>query len=174
MFEMLFTVTFFTGFIILLRCICKNHISAGLRYAIWFLVAVKLLVFPMPNIEGNFSVLGLVADGGDGSFTTEGISEKALQEAERNGFASENRQGDADSNDNQGNAGGENSAGTIISGTDTGTASEYVDVERKRVSGSGRWFQIMGLRLQRYIQNVWKAPMWSVLIWGAGSVVCAL
>ena len=35
MFEMLFTVTFFTGFIILLRCVCKNHISAGLRYAIW-------------------------------------------------------------------------------------------------------------------------------------------
>ncbi len=174
MFEMLFTVTFFTGFIILLRCVCKNHISAGLRYAIWFLVAVKLLVFPMPKIEGNFSVLGLVADGGDRSFTTEEISEEALQEAEGNGFASENRQRDAGSNGNPGNTGGVNGAGAMISGTDTGTASEYVDIEGKWGLGSGRWFQIMGLRLQRYIQNVWKAPMWSVLIWGTGSVVCAL
>ena len=61
MFGIMFTVTFFIGIVLLLRTVFKKRISARLQYGLWFLVVVKLLVFPMPDAEGDFSVLGLVA-----------------------------------------------------------------------------------------------------------------
>ena len=61
MYNILFTTTFFICIVLLLRVVFRRHISARLQYAIWLLVAAKLLVFPVPDVEGEFSVLGLVA-----------------------------------------------------------------------------------------------------------------
>ncbi len=53
----LFTTTIFLGIVIILRLLCNGHISARLQYALWLFAAVKLLVFPMPVLEGELSVL---------------------------------------------------------------------------------------------------------------------
>ena len=63
MFAIMFTVTFLISFVILLHVIFGRHISARLQYGIWLFVAVKLLIFPLPDVEGDFSVLGLAAEG---------------------------------------------------------------------------------------------------------------
>lgn len=168
MFELLFTVTFFTGFMILLRCVCKKYISAGLRYALWLLVALKLLVFPVPAIEGRFSVLGIVPDGRDKSLLTEEISEEELREAEVSWLADEK---DADGNPLE--AGAQAGEGTTPVGTDTGTTPEYPEIGERGIPNPGHWLRITGYYLQRYIENVLKMPVWLVLTWGAGSAVCA-
>lgn len=169
MFELFFTVTFFTGFMILLRCVCKKYISVGLRYALWFLVAVKLLVFPVPAIEGRFSVLGFVPDGRDESLLTKEISKEELREAEISGLAEEK---DADGNPL--GAGAQAGEGATPVGTDTGSIPEYLEIGERGIPNPGRWLQIAGYHLQRYIKNVLKMPVWLVLIWGAGSAVCVL
>lgn len=168
MFEILFTVTVFSGFMMLLRCICKKYIGAGLRYAFWLLVALKLLVFPVPGMEGRFSVLGLVPDGRDRNLLTEEISKEELREAEISGTADEK---DADGNP-QGTK-EQASAGAMSGGTDTGITPEYVESGERGISNPGHWLQMKGYYLQRYIENVLKMPVWLVLIWGAGSAVCA-
>jgi len=174
MFEMLFTITFFIGFIILLRCICKNHISARLQYAIWILVAVKLLIFPMPDIEGYFSVLGLVAGEDGGIFSEEEISGEALDKAQANGMAGETGQEATAENGNLWGADGQTGDGAIAGGTDSGTEPEYPGVGESGFSKWERRLQIMRLRLQRYAENVLKVPVWFIAVLGAGSVVCAL
>lgn len=168
MFEILFTVTLFTGFIILLRCISKKYISAGLRYAIWLLVVVKLLVFPVPALESRFSVLGLVPDGGDKSLLTEEISREELREAEMSGMADE-KGADGNLQGTKVQAGER----TMSGGTDTGTAPEYLESGERGISNPGQWLQITGYYLQRYIKNELKVPVWLIVIWGAGSVLCA-
>ena len=147
MFEMLFTVTVFTGFMIVLRCVFKNHISAGVRYGLWLLVAIKLLVFPIPKVEGNFSVLGLVPYGEDRAPAAEEISGEALREAEMSGYAEETQSGVTVGDGNLWNADGQTGAGSAVSGTDAGTAPEYVKIR--------------------------KAPVGLLFVWAAGSVVCA-
>ena len=48
--------------IILLRVILGNHISPTIRYGLWLLVVLKLLV-PVTFFETGFSLNGLVEDG---------------------------------------------------------------------------------------------------------------
>lgn len=45
--------------VILLRCLCHKHISMRLQYMLWLLVAIKLLIFPVPWIESNFSIFNI-------------------------------------------------------------------------------------------------------------------
>lgn len=45
--------------VILLRCLCHKHISMRLQYMLWLLVAMKLLIFPVPWIESNFSIFNI-------------------------------------------------------------------------------------------------------------------
>lgn len=163
MFEILFTVTFFMGFFLLLRFLFKNHISVVVRYGLWLLVAAKLLVFPMPEIEGSFSVLGLTMGGEGRALSTKGISEEMLNAADGTGAYE-------DSWGTGGQAGGEGDVG----GTGPGTASEDAGAGENGHAKWERWAHTAGLRLQQYIINVWRAPAWLLLVWGAGSAVCAV
>lgn len=163
MFEMLFTVTFFTGFIILLRFLFKKHIDAGLRYGLWLLVAAKLLVFPMPEIEGDFSVLGLVMGGENRVLSAKVISEEML-----NAEGGTAAYGYLWGTDDQ--TGGKIGAG----GTDSGAAPEYAGAGETGSAKWEQWLQIAGLHLRQYIDNVWRAPVWILLVWAAGSVICAI
>lgn len=47
--------SFFIVMIILFRKLCGNKISMRLQYGLWLLVALRLLVFPMPSIESDLS-----------------------------------------------------------------------------------------------------------------------
>lgn len=159
MFAILFTVTFFISFVMLLRVIFQKYISAGLQYAIWFFVAVKLLVFPVPDLEGEFSVLGLVAqdsqEGGSGEY----ISAEELAAAQAGGMVQEEMQSGQ-------------TAENSIAGTDVGVTPEYVSVAPYGVSGVSHWYQTAKLRLLHYVETVLKVPVWLAGILGAGSVLC--
>ena len=63
MYNILFTTTFFICIVLLLRAAFRRHISARLQYAVCLLVAVKLLVFPVPEAEGEVSIVRLVTLG---------------------------------------------------------------------------------------------------------------
>ena len=171
MFKIFFTTTCFIGFILFLRSIFRNHISARLQYALWFLVAVKLLVFPMPNLEGNLSVWGLVSGlGREDSFTE--LSEEALAEAERNSYASETQAAEAAA----GNLWAQEAQneGTAAIGADTGKTSEYVAAEEGKLSEGEKRRLRTKLWWQSYIENILKVPGWIIAVWGAGCILCAL
>lgn len=174
MFKILFTTTFFIGFVMLLRCFCKNHISARLQYALWILVAVKLLVFPMPSVEGYFSILSLVANGMDRAVSEERFTGEDLAASETNGQASESLQGEVAANGNLWGTDGQTGEGMLVNGTDSGTEPEFVNVGENGFSKWKRRQQILKLRLQNYVENVWKAPVWVALAWGTGSLICTL
>ena len=59
MVTMIITTTAFLLLILLIRAVFQEKMSARLQYALWLLVAVKLLIFPVPFIESNFSVMNL-------------------------------------------------------------------------------------------------------------------
>lgn len=42
-------------FVILLRAVCHRYISQRLQYALWLLVALKLLLFPVPHLQSAIS-----------------------------------------------------------------------------------------------------------------------
>lgn len=173
MYNILFTTTFFICIALLLRAALRRHISARLQYAVWLLVAVKLLVFPMPDAEGEFSVLGLAAQDSREEFLGEHISAEELAAAQAGGIAQERAQG------------GQTAAGDLwadsdqgmentVAGTDTGVTPEYVGIEGKQVSRLGRWYRMTKLRLVHYVDNVWKVPVWFAGILGTGSLFCAV
>lgn len=171
MFKILYTVTIFIGIVILLRAVCKDRISARLQYAIWLLVAVKLLVFPMPNVAGEFSVLGFVA-GTEREQASRELSAEELQKAEESGLAEEAAQKEEGADGSLWNN-GQGADGEIVPGTDTGAAAEYIGPESGSVSGFGRWRQKMSLRLRHYVEEVLRMPVWLAGILCTGSVVCA-
>lgn len=47
--------------VLLARLLCRGKISMRLQYGLWLLVAVKLLLFPIPYVDGGFSVMRLAA-----------------------------------------------------------------------------------------------------------------
>lgn len=173
MFAILFTVTFFISVILLLRAAFQKHISARLQYAVWLLVAVKLLVFPMPDVEGDFSVLGLVAQDRQEGLSGDRISAEELAAAQESGMAQEEAQsGQAAGNlwtDSSQMSGNGNAAGT-----DTGAASVYIGTDGKGASGLMRWCRMTKLRLLHYAETVLKAPVWAVPVLAAGSLLCAV
>lgn len=173
MFAILFTVTFFISVVLLLRAVFQKHISARLQYAIWLLVALKLLVFPMPVVEGDFSVLGLVTQERQEGLSGDRISAEELAAAQESGMAQEEAQsGQADGNLWAGSsqmAGNEDAAGT-----DADAASVYIEIDGKGASGLMRWCRMTGLRLRHYAETVLKAPVWAVMVLAAGSLLCAV
>lgn len=56
LYDMIFTTSVFIAAVILLRAAVRNKISMRLQYALWLLVAVKLLVFPVPWLESVLSL----------------------------------------------------------------------------------------------------------------------
>lgn len=56
LYDMIFTTSLFITVVILLRAVVRNKISMRLQYALWLLVAVKLLVFPVPRLESVLSL----------------------------------------------------------------------------------------------------------------------
>lgn len=59
MVTMIITTTIFLLLILLIRAVFQKKMSARIQYALWLLAAVKLLIFPVPFIESNFSVMNL-------------------------------------------------------------------------------------------------------------------
>lgn len=49
--------------VLVLRRLCRGKISLCLQYGIWLLVAVKLLLVPVPFWESPFSILNLISGG---------------------------------------------------------------------------------------------------------------
>ena len=174
MYNILFTTTFFICVVLLLRLVFKRRISAWLQYALWLLVAVKLLVFPVPDVEGEFSVLGLAAQDSREEISGENISVEELAAAQASGMAKEEmpngltlvgnlRAGEDQTVQESGTA-----------GMDTGTASEYVGAGGKDISRLGRWWQMAGQRLEHYVEKTLKVPVWFAGILAAGSLLCAV
>ena len=171
MFKILFTTTFLIVLVVFVRFVCKNHISARLQYALWFFVAVKLLVFPIPNVEGSFSVWGLVAqmenngllkeDTPAAEFSAKGESMSAEDTQQEEAATSGNLWGD-------GQAMGEASAET-----DTAESPEAAKKARSSLPVFLKWRQRINLRLRYYRENVLKMPGWLMGIWGAGYLLCA-
>lgn len=173
MFAILFTVTFLISVVLLLRAVFKKHISARLQYAAWLLVAVKLLVFPMPVVEGDFSVLGLVAQDRQEGLSGDRISAEELAAAQESGLAQEEAQsGQADGN--LWMDGGQMAENEDAHGTDTGATPVYIEVEGKGVSGLMHWCRTAKLHLLHYVETVLKVPMWSAAVLAAGSLLCAV
>lgn len=173
MFGILYTATFFIGIVLLLRLVFKNHISARLQYGIWLLVAVKLLVFPMPDVEGDFSVLGLVTQDRQERHSPEGILAEefaAVQAGET--VQEEIEDGEAAKESAWAGSGQAGEGG--IAGTDTGVRPEYVGDDGKAVSGAMRWYQRTKLRLFHYVETVLQAPVWLVGLLAAGSLFSAV
>lgn len=56
LYDMIFTTSLLIAVVILLRAVVRNKISMRLQYALWLLVAVKLLVFPVPRLESVLSL----------------------------------------------------------------------------------------------------------------------
>ena len=170
MFKIFFTTTFFIGLVMLLRGICKNHISARLQYGLWLLVAVKLLVFPMPSVEGNFSVLGLV-DGFEYADQAVELSGEALTGEEQSAYADESRAAGTAA----GNlwAQGITDAEEAAAGTDAGKKTGHGEAGERKLTSLEAWRQRTNLRLQYYMENVLKIPGWLAGIWCAGCAMCA-
>lgn len=167
MFAILFTVTFFILVVLLLRVIFQKHINARLQYAIWLLVAVKLLVFPMPDVEGDFSVLGLVALDRQEELSEDRISAEELaaaQEETQSGKAGGNLWAD----------GSQTSENEDAADTDTDAAPAYIGIDGKGTSGLIRWCWMVSLRLRHYAETVLKVPVWAVMTLAAGSLLCAV
>ncbi len=57
MINLLISTSILMLLVIVLRFFCRNHISMRLQYGLWFLVAVKLLIFPVPWMESAVSVV---------------------------------------------------------------------------------------------------------------------
>lgn len=55
----LISSTLFILLVIVLRKMFGNHVSKRLQYALWLLVAVKLLIFPIPWIESEISIFNI-------------------------------------------------------------------------------------------------------------------
>ena len=172
MFGIMFTVTFFIGIVLLLRTVFKKRISARLQYGLWFLVVVKLLVFPMPDAEGDFSVLGLVAQdrqerqerlSGEGISAEEFAAEQAGGTAQEKETVNESLWADSSQAGEEG-----------VAGTDTGVRPEHVGGDGKVVSGAMRWYRMTKLRLLHYVENVLKAPIWLAGLLAAGSLLSAV
>lgn len=70
MFEILVTSSFLIIMLALLRKLWKRRLSPVLQYALWLLVAVRLLV-PIPVFGNAFSIMNFV-DMGDGQDTSQG------------------------------------------------------------------------------------------------------
>lgn len=62
MWELIITSSIFILLVLLLRALCRGHISMRLQYGLWLLVAVKLLIFPVPWVESEISVLNLLGE----------------------------------------------------------------------------------------------------------------
>lgn len=172
MYNILFTTTFFICIVLLLRAVFRRHISARLQYMIWLLVAAKLLVFPVPDVEGEFSVLGLVAQDSQEEISGEYISAEELAAAQESGMAQEQAQSGQTAAGNLW-ADSDQAAESAITGTDTGVTPEFVGAEGKPVSRMERWYRMTKLRLEHYVENVWKVPVWFAGVLAAGSLVCA-
>lgn len=174
MFNILFTTTSFICIVLLLRFLCKKHISARLQYAIWLFVAVKLLVFPVPNVEGEFSVLGLVEQGRQEGISREETSAEEPVGSQTGGMA----QGEADSGQKSHGtlwaAEGQGAGGSNVAGTDTGVTPQYLGDDGRGVTGLRSRYQMTKLRLLHGVETVLKVPVWSVGVLAAGSLVCAL
>lgn len=173
MFGILFTVTFFIGIVLLLRSVLKKQISAGLQYGIWLLVAVKLLVFPVPDVEGDFSVFGLVAQVRQEEISGEKISTEEFAAAQAGGMAQEETQSGQAADGNLWANSGQGAEESSIAGTDTGVTPEYVGVDGKAFHGVARWYQMTKLRLLHYVEMVLKVPVWLACLLATGSLLCA-
>lgn len=174
MYNILFTTTFFICIVLLLRFVCKKHISARLQYAIWFFVAVKLLVFPMPNVEGEFSVLGLVAQDEQEGFSGKEMSAEELARSQTSGMAQEEVGSGQKTDGNLWTAGGQAAGGSNAVGTDVGVTPQYVRVDSQGVTGVRSWYQMTKLRLLHWVGTVLKVPIWSMGVLAAGSLICAV
>ena len=168
MFAIMFTVTFLISFVILLRVIFGQHISARLQYGIWIFVAVKLLIFPLPDVEGDFSVLGLVAESRQEWFLGDAVSEGEEAAAQAGKMTQEEMPGDSEW-DLWAAAGKSGAAGT-----EGDRMPEYMGSGGKGLSGVARWCRMTGLGLRHYAETVLKVPMWLAGVLGAGSILCAV
>lgn len=59
MFSFLISSSVFILLVILLRHIFHKHISMRIQYMLWLLVAVKLLIFPVPWVESAISIFNI-------------------------------------------------------------------------------------------------------------------
>lgn len=57
--------------VLILRRLCRGKISLCLQYGIWLIVAVKLLLVPVPFWESPFSIMNLVGMGAETSLAAE-------------------------------------------------------------------------------------------------------
>ena len=172
MFKILYTVTIFIGIVILLRAVCKDRISAGLQYGIWLLVAVKLLVFPMPDVAGDFSVLGFVP-AGQGEASGGEVSEEQSLAGEKSGTTANEAQGEGVGSGSLWHN-GQMTGESVVPGTDTGGKPEYIGADAGGVSGFAGWRQRVHLRWQAIVENVLKVPRWLIGVWCVGSLFCAV
>lgn len=62
MINFLISSSVFILIVILFRFLCRKHIDMRLQYMIWLLVAVKLLIFPVPWIESRLSIFNIPAE----------------------------------------------------------------------------------------------------------------
>lgn len=180
MLAILFTITVFLAFVILLRGICRNHISARLQYAVWLLVVVKLLVFPVPNIEGNFSVLRLVPGLQEIYLDGEGLSEnketdKNVQMAAESTLTIEEK-GTAENNPANGidTAAGtdKNTETAFIEGMDNSGSKASADSAN---ASSEKMSKIpWTVRLQHFAADTLHVPFWMFMVMAAGSVLSAI
>lgn len=172
MFAIMFTVTFLILFVILLRVIFKQHISARLQYGIWLFVAVKLLIFPLPDVEGDFSVLGLAAEGRQEWFLGEAVSEGGEGAAEAGKMAQEEMPGGSEWNPWAADDQAAGKSGAVS--TEMDMMPEYMGTGGKGLSGVARWCRMTRLGLRHYAETVLKMPIWFAGMLGAGSILCAV
>lgn len=59
MIRFLVSSSVFILLVILLRQLCRKYISKRIQYMLWLLVAVKLLIFPVPWLESTISIFNI-------------------------------------------------------------------------------------------------------------------
>lgn len=70
--------------VLILRRLCRGKISLCLQYGIWLIVAVKLLLVPVPFWESPFSIMNLVGMGAETSLSAENAAESGVPGTDTN------------------------------------------------------------------------------------------
>lgn len=70
--------------VLILRRLCRGKISLCLQYGIWLIVAVKLLLVPVPFWESPFSIMNLVGMEAETSLSAENAAESGVPGTDTN------------------------------------------------------------------------------------------
>lgn len=179
LYSFLFTSSVFIIMVAALRAVLHSRISMRLQYALWLLVAVKLLVVPVPHIESAISIQRLSEpwvhmlqqglSGGADQKQQDGSRDTRSEDAAGHPAGSDSR---TEKNNAAGGAKAGSQAGYNNTAEGTKAGSELK-------GGIGSASGIVQTKIMRFLRDVYRMDQTAVMrlffiVAGAGSVILFL